>query len=47
MACSLAAGARSIGVGKSLNDVPVLRDREVKVCMELATREAVGICRWS
>lgn len=27
----LAAGARAIGVGKSLNDVPLLREREVKV----------------
>lgn len=27
----LAVGARAIGVGKSLNDVPDLRDREVKV----------------
>lgn len=27
----LAANCRAIGVGKSLNDVPVLRDKDVKV----------------
>lgn len=35
LTCSLAAGVRCIGVGKSLNDVPALRDREVKVRNEM------------